>query len=99
MDISSIHISLWLLLYIPEDESLCRTHRMDLLSIFVATEISRQWVVLNSLVKHEGEQTCSVGHRSSDVSLLFKKLVQLVPLQTKKMINWVIRKIVMAIDH
>lgn len=59
----------------------------DLLSIFVATEINRQWVVLNRLVQHQGEKTRSVGHGGSDVTLLLKKLVQLVPLWTEKRIK------------
>lgn len=57
----------------------------ELLSIFVATEISRQRVVLNSLVQHQGKKTRSVGHGGSDVTLLLKKFVQLVPLWTEKM--------------
>lgn len=54
------------------------------LPILVATEIRRQGVVLNSLVQHESEQTGSVGHRSPDITLLFKELVQFVPLWAKK---------------
>lgn len=55
-----------------------------LLSLFVATEISGQRVVLNSLVQHQGKKTRSVGHGGSDVTLLLEKLVQLVPLWTEK---------------
>ena len=50
------------------------------LPILVATEISCQGVMLNSLMQHQSKQTSSVGHSSPDITLLFKELVQLVPL-------------------
>lgn len=57
--------------------------RLGRLSILVTTEIGRQGVVLNSLVQHQSEQTSSVGHSSPDITLLFKELIQLVPLWVK----------------
>lgn len=62
------------------------------LSILVATEIGRQGVMLNSLVQHESEQTGSVGHSSPDITLLFKELVQLIPLWGEKKKNMLILK-------
>ena len=50
------------------------------LPILAATEISCHGVVLNSLMQHQSEETGSVGHGCPDVTLLFKELVQLVPL-------------------
>lgn len=64
-------------------ESRCRLGR---LSVLVGTEIGRHRVMLNSLVQHQSEQTSSVGHSSPDITLLFKKLVQFVPLWTKTII-------------
>lgn len=50
------------------------------LSVFIAPEISGQWVMLDGLVKHQGQESCSVGHGCPHIAFLFEQLVQLVPL-------------------
>lgn len=43
--------------------------------------------MLDCLVQHQSQQTSSVGHGGPDVTLLFKQLIQLVPLRTKKTLS------------
>lgn len=39
------------------------------------------WVVLNGLMQHKSQETCAIRHCYSDIALLFKQLIQLVPLE------------------
>lgn len=50
------------------------------LSVLVSAQVCSQGVVLNGLVQHEGQQAGSIGHRCTNISFLFKQLIQFVPL-------------------
>lgn len=51
------------------------------LSVLGGAQVCGDGVVLDGLVEHQSQQTCSVGHGRPQIPLLLKQLIQFVPLR------------------